>query len=121
MQTLNWFLLAAMLFFFASWIGSWSENNSLQAQIAHKEELLDKKEAQIVRMHSDHLMAMNAAKEALQLRKEIGEYERERMCAAEKALGKNSDYCDGLVPDDVRLLWPQDKPPGASGLSAGGH
>lgn len=105
MQTINWLLLAALVFCLASWIGNWSENATLHEQLAHKEELLDKKEEQITRMHADHLMAMNAASEALKLRKEIALYERERMCQAEKALGKNPDYCNQPVPDDLRLLW----------------
>lgn len=105
MQTLNWMLLAAMLFFFASWIGNWSQNATLKEQLEHKEELLTKKEEQMTRMHADHMLAMNAATEALKLRKEIAVYERERMCAAEKALGKNPDYCNEPVPDDLRLLW----------------
>lgn len=120
MQTINWFLLAALVFCFASWVGNWSENTHLRDQLAHKEEQLEKKEEQLAQMHSDHVMAMNAAAEAIKVRKEITDYERQRMCAAEKALGKNSAYCDGLVPDDVLLLWKDGKTGDPYGV-AGGH
>lgn len=106
---INWLLLAGFLFCLASWVGNWSQNNSLHDQLAHKEEVIEKKDEQISKMHSEHAMAMNAANEALKLRKEIAEAERRRMCNAEKALGKHSEYCNSPVPDDVRLLW-QDTP-----------
>lgn len=104
-QGFNWMLLAGFVFCLACWLGNASENSSLHEELARKDEQLEKKEERISQMHTEHALAIQAASEALKLRKEISEHERQRMCEAERILGNNPEYCRQPVPDDVRLLW----------------
>lgn len=59
----------------------------------------------IQQMHDEHEIALESANNALRERIEIYEAARERICKAEKAIGGNTDFCNQLLPDDLRMLW----------------
>lgn len=114
MKYINLFLLAGMLVCFAFWIGNWSENASLRKR-------MERTEGIIRNMKAEHELALAAASEAMRAREEIHEYQRQRICEAEAAMGNHPDYCSQPLPDDIaRLFQKSGAGPGGGVQSAGG-
>lgn len=88
-------LLVVALFALAVGLSEWRDRAF--------QEKIDKADARLAAMTAEHEASMKAAQKAMEQREAILEREKEKLCAAQAAMGLHPDFCSIAIPDDLRL------------------